>query len=150
MKISNCNKENQNHNNETYNDRPNSPLCLEGKPLGTINGPVQNERDASGKNLPSTPERQNSLDVPFDEQRSRQQSLFRVSSEDSDESPFDELDEEGRMMPGVLAEGIAYTVKETLNQGYIEKKGSGFDWIGSRAWKKRWAVLVVRILRHVV
>jgi len=73
-----------------------------------------------------------------------QQSLFdNFGSDDFDEfSMAFDRDKAGRMMPGVLAEGTAYTIKETIFQGYLEKKGSGFDWIGSRAWKRRWAVLV--------
>ena len=144
MEDTNSNKENHKlkHHNDTTNDQPKLLQSQEGEPLDTINGPISNER-ANAKNL----ERKNSTGAPFNEYSSRHQSLFRVSSEDSDDSPFDDFDEVGRMMPGVLAEGVAYTVKETLNQGYIEKKGSGFDWIGSRAWKKRWAVLVVSFLR---
>lgn len=55
----------------------------------------------------------------------------------------DDIDEAGRMIPGVLGRGVAYTVREVIAQGYIHKKGSGYDWCGSRAWKARWAVLVV-------
>ena len=125
--------------NNEINNQPKSPQRKEGEQeLSTIDDPTSKR---SSENASLSPE----LNAPFDEHRSRQQSLLRVSSEESDEAPFDECDEVGRMMPGVLAEGTAYTVKETLNQGYIEKKGSGFDWIGSRAWKKRWAVLVVSL-----
>ena len=52
-------------------------------------------------------------------------------------------DESDRMMPGLLSKGIPYTVKTVLFQGHLHKKGSGFDWFGSRSWKSRWAVLVV-------
>ena len=74
----------------------------------------------------------------------RYNSLFELHSDDSDDSNPEDLDEVDRMLPGVLGKGIAYTVKETIAQGCVDKKGSGFDWIGSRAWKARWAVLVVR------
>ena len=37
-----------------------------------------------------------------------------------------------------------YAVKEVLKEGWLLKKGSGNDWINSRAWKSRWARLVVR------
>jgi hypothetical protein len=74
----------------------------------------------------------------------RYDSLFDVYSDDSDEdSNKEDLDELDRMLPGVLAKGIAYTVKSVIAQGCVDKKGSGFDWIMSRAWKGRWAVLVV-------
>ena len=38
----------------------------------------------------------------------------------------------------------SYDVKEVLKDGWLLKKGSGNDWINSRAWKSRWARLVVR------
>jgi hypothetical protein len=69
-------------------------------------------------------------------------SLISLFSDDTDDTNEDE-DELDRMMPGVLAKGVAYTVKEVIAQGYVHKKGSGCDWLGSRAWKARWAVLVV-------
>jgi hypothetical protein len=77
--------------------------------------------------------------------RRRYDSLFDIySDDDSDDSNKEEdLDEFDRMLPGVLAKGVAYTVKSVIAQGYVDKKGSGFDWIMSRAWKARWAVLVV-------
>mmetsp|Transcript_53204 Transcript_53204/g.59460 ORF Transcript_53204/g.59460 Transcript_53204/m.59460 type:complete len:267 (+) Transcript_53204:139-939(+) len=68
--------------------------------------------------------------------------LVQIHSKASDHSKEKDLDKLDRMLPGVLAEGIAYTVNSVIVQGYIDKKGSGFDWIGSRAWKARWAVLV--------
>ena len=71
-------------------------------------------------------------------------SITDVNSEITNDSSNDDLDETGRMLPGLLATGIAYTVKSIIAQGSVNKKGSGFDWIGSRAWKKRFAVLVVR------
>mmetsp|Transcript_45751 Transcript_45751/g.111536 ORF Transcript_45751/g.111536 Transcript_45751/m.111536 type:complete len:383 (+) Transcript_45751:1005-2153(+) len=51
-------------------------------------------------------------------------------------------DETDRMMPGLLSRGTPYTIKRVIFQGYLHKKGSGFDWFGSRSWKSRWAVLV--------
>ena len=137
MVFTNSNEENQ----KLHNDITKSPQRNGRKPLSTINGPLFEGGSVHSRDLPfnSSPEKKYLTEEPLDEYRNRYQSLFRVSSEDSD------LDEVDRMLPGVLAEGMAYTVKETLMLGYIEKKGSGFDWIGSRAWKKRWAVLVVRL-----
>ena len=65
-------------------------------------------------------------------------SLFNAE----DESTGD-MDEEDCMMPGILADGDTYHVKKVLVQGWVYKKGTGMDWIGSRAWKPRWACLVV-------
>jgi hypothetical protein len=67
-------------------------------------------------------------------------SLFKDDCSDTD---IEDLDEEDHMMPGVLADGAAYTVRRNLVQGWVHKKGTGMDWLGSRAWKPRWAVLVV-------
>mmetsp|Transcript_12638 Transcript_12638/g.26790 ORF Transcript_12638/g.26790 Transcript_12638/m.26790 type:complete len:305 (+) Transcript_12638:293-1207(+) len=80
--------------------------------------------------------------ISIADNRSHYESLFELHSDDSDDSEFEDLDEVDRMLPGLLERGIAYTIKETIFHGYIDKKGSGFDWIGSRAWKTRWAVLV--------
>lgn len=49
--------------------------------------------------------------------------------------------EEDSMMPGFLADGIPYIITQDLVQGWLHKKGTGEDWMGSRAWKARWAIL---------
>ena len=135
MVLTATDKENQ----RDHYDVARPPMQQVGKPLTTINGPMKKTVDIHSKNVVvgSSSEGKILPEAPLN----RYQSLFRISSEDSE----DDLDETGRMMPGLLGEGIAYTVKETIMQGWIEKKGSGFDWIGSRAWKKRWAVLVVSL-----
>ena len=56
---------------------------------------------------------------------------------------YDDMDEEGSTTPGLLSGGIPYTVTNRLVQGWVHKKGSGQDWVGSKAWKPRWAVLSV-------
>lgn len=53
----------------------------------------------------------------------------------------DDMDEEGSIMFGVLSGGTQYSVTKNLVQGWVHKKGTGNDWIGSRGWKPRWAVL---------
>jgi hypothetical protein len=68
-------------------------------------------------------------------------SLFRDDESDADSS--EDLDEQGKMVPGILSEGVAYTITKVLVQGWVHKKGTGMDWIGSRAWKPRWTALVV-------
>ena len=119
-------KENVAHRNDV--SKP-SQIQRAQQPLCTISGSASNFEALS-------PENQDYIH--------RYRSLFQVDSEDSDDCSLGEIDELGRMLPGVLAEGIAYTVKQTITQGYIEKKGSGSDWLRSKAWKQRWAVLVVR------
>lgn len=69
----------------------------------------------------------------------RESSLFDV---DSDEGSAD-LDDEDHMMPGLLNEGVSYTIQNVLVQGWVSKKGTGQDLFASRAWKTRWAVLSV-------
>jgi hypothetical protein len=63
--------------------------------------------------------------------------------EDSETECSEDLDDEDHMMPGLLEEGISYTVRSVMAQGWIHKKGTGLDMFASRAWKARWAVLVV-------
>lgn len=70
-------------------------------------------------------------------------SLFQSDSYSDDEASTGDMDEQDSMMPGILADGDAYHVKKVLVQGWVYKKGTGMDWIGSRAWKARWACLVV-------
>jgi hypothetical protein len=71
----------------------------------------------------------------------RHSSLFQ--NESSDEDSTEDMDDDDHMMPGLLSYGVPYTVKKTLVQGWVHKKGTGMDWIGSRGWKPRWASIVV-------
>ena len=71
-------------------------------------------------------------------------SLFQSDSYSDEEASTSDMDEQDSMMPGILADGDTYHVKKVLVQGWVYKKGTGMDWIGSRAWKARWACLVVR------
>lgn len=41
----------------------------------------------------------------------------------------------------VSAGGVEYLPVEILAEGWLQKKGTGHDWLGSRAWKARWARL---------
>jgi hypothetical protein len=47
---------------------------------------------------------------------------------------------------GVLAAGVHYNIKRVMAEGWLHKKGTGQDWLGSRGWKARWARLA---LAHV-
>ena len=53
-------------------------------------------------------------------------------------SDMDEEDSTTRSLSGG-----EYTITEMLAQGWMHKKGTGKDWIGSKGWKPRWAVLSV-------
>eukprot|EP00980_Cylindrotheca_fusiformis_P028661 scaffold22634_cov123-Cylindrotheca_fusiformis.AAC.8 len=68
--------------------------------------------------------------------------------DDSDSECSEDLDDEDHMMPGLLKQGMSYTVKGVLVQGWIHKKGTGLDLFASRAWKARWAVLLARVPGH--
>ena len=77
-------------------------------------------------------------------------SLFKDDGSETDSChSCDDMDEEGSIMFGVLSGGTQYSVTKNLVQGWVHKKGTGQDWIGSRAWKPRWAVLSVRPTRHL-
>ena len=53
-------------------------------------------------------------------------------------------EEDDDYLPGVLDSGVEYKFKRVLAEGWVNKKGTGNDWMGSRALKARWARLVVR------
>jgi len=60
----------------------------------------------------------------------------------SEDDIVDSSDEEDTLPNGV-AEGLHYTPRRILVEGWLHKKGTGNDWLGSRSWKPRWARLVV-------
>uniref|UniRef100_A0A7S4JDK0 PH domain-containing protein n=1 Tax=Odontella aurita TaxID=265563 RepID=A0A7S4JDK0_9STRA len=39
------------------------------------------------------------------------------------------------------ADKLSYDISEIIARGWVHKKGTGKDWLGSRSWKPRWAVL---------
>jgi len=49
------------------------------------------------------------------------------------------------LRPGTLR-SQDFDVQKVLAEGWVHKKGSGNDFFGSRAWKPRWARLVVSLL----
>lgn len=59
-----------------------------------------------------------------------------------DSESNDSDDEEA--LPKGQAEGVNYYPKKIVVEGWLHKKGSGKDFLGSRYWKPRWARLVVR------
>ena len=58
-----------------------------------------------------------------------------------DDTEFDSDDED--MLPRGIAEGLKYQPRRILVEGWLHKKGTGNDWLGSKSWKPRWARLVV-------
>jgi hypothetical protein len=53
------------------------------------------------------------------------------------------MQEDDDLMAGVLAAGQEYTPRRVLVEGWLHKKGTGHDWLSSRAWKARWARLAL-------
>jgi hypothetical protein len=53
------------------------------------------------------------------------------------------MQEDDDLLPGVLAAGQEYTPRRVLVEGWLHKKGTGHDWLCSRAWKARWARLAL-------
>lgn len=68
--------------------------------------------------------------------------IFSISSFNSD------LDEGSRMKVLYDVEEDVVTVKKVLAEGWLNKKGSGQDFICSRRWKSRWAELAIVKLPH--
>jgi hypothetical protein len=87
----------------------------------------------------------------FSPQAARHSSILtaRESDEDHDDGDHDEngdddaIEEEDDLLPGVLGAGVHYVPKSVLVEGWLHKKGTGKDWLGSRAWKARWARLAL-------
>ena len=71
-----------------------------------------------------------SLDDDNDEIQDSQQKCSTRSVERDDDA-----------LPGVLAAGVKYKLTRCLVEGWLHKKGTGKDWLGSRSWKARWARL---------
>jgi hypothetical protein len=67
-------------------------------------------------------------------------SLFSASGDEDDDAAIQEDDD---LLPGVLAAGQEYTPRRVLVEGWLHKKGTGHDWLCSRAWKARWARLAL-------
>lgn len=59
----------------------------------------------------------------------------------NDNITIDSDDEEA--LPQGVAEGIKYQPRRILVEGWLHKKGTGNDWLGTKSWKPRWARLVV-------
>jgi len=64
--------------------------------------------------------------------------------EDRDDDEYDSGEEVADVLPGVLNSGVEYFPRRIVAEGWVHKKGTGRDWLGSVAWKPRWARLVVR------
>jgi PH domain len=71
----------------------------------------------------------------------RDQSLLTAAESDDDEEEVLQIDED--LMTGVLKEGVQYRITRIIVEGWLHKKGTGHDWMGSRGWKARWARLAV-------
>jgi len=63
----------------------------------------------------------------------RQRSLFTMAEDDMVEEDD---------TTGALGEVMNYNVKSVVVEGWLHKKGTGNDWLGSRSWKPRWVRLV--------
>jgi hypothetical protein len=93
------------------------PCCKQqlGETIGTLNEPARQHEASSIK------------------------SLFSVSRDEDDAT----MQEDDDLLPGVLAAGQEYTPRRILVEGWLHKKGTGHDWLYSRAWKARWARLAM-------
>jgi hypothetical protein len=71
-------------------------------------------------------------------------SLISKSREDDDDDDDDnEFDND--LLPGTLSSGVNYSPTTVIAEGWVHKKGTGNDWLGSRSWKARYAKLVVSV-----
>lgn len=69
----------------------------------------------------------------------RRQSILSdsFSSDDEDDNSRGDVVESG------IIDGLYYSISKVLVEGILHKKGTGNDWLGSKAWKVRWARLAL-------
>ena len=99
------------------------------------------------KGLPSTASSSSIVDILV-LPKIRSLSLFDETEKKDDDDQIDEDDEEEQfqldeeLMTGIIEEtGAHYHITKIIVEGWIHKKGTGHDWLGSRSWKARWARL---------
>jgi hypothetical protein len=80
----------------------------------------------------------------------RSLSLFDENEKKDDDDHIEEEEEEEQfqldeeLMTGIIEEtGAHYHMTKIIVEGWIHKKGTGHDWLGSRGWKARWARLAI-------
>jgi hypothetical protein len=93
--------------------------------------------------IPSTPTN-NILVLP----KIRSFSLFTTTNDlenDEDDEKEEEFQLDEELMTGTLDDGSGahYRITQIIVEGWLHKKGTGHDWIGSRGWKARWARLAI-------
>ena len=77
----------------------------------------------------------------FDENEKKDDDDDNIDNDEEEEEQF-QLDEE--LMTGIIEEtGAHYHITKIIVEGWIHKKGTGHDWLGSRGWKARWARLAI-------
>ena len=64
-----------------------------------------------------------------------------VDSSERKEGEEKSADQESDGLASIVAGGVVYYPEEVLAEGWLQKKGTGHDWLGSRGWKARWARL---------
>lgn len=69
--------------------------------------------------------------------------LFNCDEGEEYDGTKSDEEEDDDYLPGVLDSGVEYKFKRVLAEGWVNKKGTGKDIFGSRAFKSRWARLVV-------
>lgn len=68
-----------------------------------------------------------------------------LSDDEEEEKSADSAEEEaGGLLPGgLITGGRNYHPKRILVEGWLHKKGTGRDWMGSTSWKGRWCRLIM-------
>lgn len=68
-----------------------------------------------------------------------------LSSGDDAGDNYDDGEFDNDLLPGTLSCGVEYKPTAILAEGWLHKKGTGKDWLGSRSWKARYVKLVVSL-----
>ena len=74
--------------------------------------------------------------------------MMMITMTDKDENHHHRHPRRSLLAPGILGAGATYTPTQILVEGWLHKKGTGHDWLGSRAWKARWGRLCMAKLAN--
>lgn len=108
--------------------------CVSNAPCPCCNRPLGSSFDER-LTLNEPPKSENRLKLPD----RTQPSLLKSDEDDNDEDG--EFDND--LLPGTLSCGVEYKPTLILAEGWLHKKGTGKDWLGSTSWKARYVKLVV-------
>jgi hypothetical protein len=112
--------------------------------IGPTHGSSMPNCPCCNRSSSTTTDARQTLDVPaMTTQRGNSHNYKSLLDADEDE-------DETLAPHGVLPSGVEYRIRRILVEGWVHKKGTGKDFMRSRAWKPRWAKLAVCFCENCV